>query len=65
MSLHVVERHQCALLPNSSGGARASPIPVRALLLVYTVGMGNRPGHFIGCVQIVRIPSHEPKKVLE
>jgi hypothetical protein len=34
----------------------------RAVCFLYNVGMGNRPGHFISCAQLVRIPSHEPKK---
>jgi hypothetical protein len=35
----------------------------RAVCFLCNVGMGNRSGHFISCVQIVRIPSHQPKKV--
>jgi hypothetical protein len=37
----------------------------RAVCFLDDVSMGNRPDHLIDCVDIVRITSHEPKKVFQ
>jgi hypothetical protein len=34
----------------------------RAVCFLDDVSMGNSPDHLIDCVDIVRVPSHEPKK---
>jgi hypothetical protein len=36
-----------------------------AVCFLDDVSMDNSPDHLIDCVDIVRIPSHEPKKVFQ
>jgi hypothetical protein len=37
----------------------------REVCFLDDASMGNNPDHLIDCVDIVRIPSHEPKKVFQ
>jgi hypothetical protein len=37
----------------------------RAVCFLDDVSMGNSPDYLIDCVDTIRIPSHEPKKVFQ